>query len=405
MPGAGAEDHDAALLEVPDRAPRDVRLGDLAHRDRGLDPGLDALLLQEVLERQAVHHDAEHAHVVGAGPVHAALLELGAAEEVAAAGDDRDLDAGALHGGDLAGDLLHDVGVDADPAAAEHLAGQLEQDAVVAGHDIPSVARALGVHRPKAGPMLLCALIDRPPPCTSGDNLIDLGGSGADLEAGEPLHLDTGRVENGLDRLLGVGHRRLVEQDDVLEEAVEAPLGDLGDRLLGLALLAGGGLGDLALLLHDVGRDLVAGEVRRLHRGDLHRGTAGGLLVGAVVLDEHADGGRQVGGTPVHVGHDRAVEDGNAAELDLLADADRELLDDLADGLVADRDGLERLGVGRLGLGGGVRDLLGGGDEVVVLGDEVGLAVQLDERAAGGRDQAGGRGALGTALRGLLAAA
>ena len=93
MPGAGAEDHDAALLEVPDRAARDVGLGDLAHRDRGLHPGLDALLLEEVLQRQAVHDGAEHAHVVGAGAVHAALLQLGAAEEVAAADDDRDLDA------------------------------------------------------------------------------------------------------------------------------------------------------------------------------------------------------------------------------------------------------------------------------------------------------------------------
>src|SRR6476660_746029 len=61
-----------------------------------------------------------------------------------------------------------------------------------------------------------------------------------------------GLVEDGLDRLLVLGDRRLLQQDDVLEEAVEAPLGDLGDRLLGLALLAGGGLGDLALLGHDV---------------------------------------------------------------------------------------------------------------------------------------------------------
>ena len=36
--------------------------------------------------------------------------------------------------GDLAGDLLDDVGVDADLAAAEHLTGELEQDALVAGH-------------------------------------------------------------------------------------------------------------------------------------------------------------------------------------------------------------------------------------------------------------------------------
>ena len=144
MPGAGAEDHDAALLEVPDRAARDVGLGDLAHRDRGLHPGLDALLLQEVLERQAVHDGAEHAHVVGAGPVHAALLELGAAEEVAAADDDRDLDAGCARPSAISRAIaLHDVGVDADLAAAEHLTGELEQDALVRrSRAAPSVGRS-----------------------------------------------------------------------------------------------------------------------------------------------------------------------------------------------------------------------------------------------------------------------
>ena len=34
--GAGREHDDPALLEVADRAQRDVRLGDLRHRDRGL---------------------------------------------------------------------------------------------------------------------------------------------------------------------------------------------------------------------------------------------------------------------------------------------------------------------------------------------------------------------------------
>ena len=49
-------------------------------------------LLEEVLQREGVHHGAEHAHVVGPATVHAALGQLGAAEEVAAADDDGDLD-------------------------------------------------------------------------------------------------------------------------------------------------------------------------------------------------------------------------------------------------------------------------------------------------------------------------
>src|SRR5690349_15250963 len=98
--------------------------------------------------------------------------------------------------------------------------------------------------------------------------------SGADLEAGEALDGHAGLVEDLLDRLLAVGDGRLVEEGDLLEEAVEPALDDLGERALGLALLTSGGLGDLALLGHDVLGDLVAGDVDRTHRGDLHRGTA-----------------------------------------------------------------------------------------------------------------------------------
>ncbi|EGJ74446.1 putative uridylate kinase [Streptomyces sp. Tu6071] len=136
-PHACAEDDDAPLLQVPHGAQRDVRLGHLSHRDRRLDAGVDALLLQEVLEREAVHDRAEHAHVVGPRAVHAALLQLGAAEEVAPADDDGDLGTVAYDGGDLARDGVHHVGVDPEPAATgERLTGQLQQEA----------AGALAVH-------------------------------------------------------------------------------------------------------------------------------------------------------------------------------------------------------------------------------------------------------------------
>ena len=79
---SGAEDDDAALFHVADGAARNVRLGDLAHGDGALHTGFDAGLFREVLEGEAVHDRAEHAHVVGAGTVHAALGQFGAAEEV-----------------------------------------------------------------------------------------------------------------------------------------------------------------------------------------------------------------------------------------------------------------------------------------------------------------------------------
>src|ERR1044072_9337789 len=92
----------------------------------------------------------------------------------------------------------------------------------------------------------------------------------ADLEAGEPGDRHAGRVEHRLDGLLGVLHRSLLTEDGVLVEAVDPALDDLGQRLLGLALLAGGLLRDAPLGRDDLLGDLVPGDVPRLHGGDLH---------------------------------------------------------------------------------------------------------------------------------------
>ncbi len=106
---------------------RDVGLGHLGHGDGRLHARLRARLLQEVLQRQRIHDRAQHAHVVGTTAVHAALRELGTAEEVTAPDDDRHLDIfGRL--GDLAGDGADDVGVDAQLPCAERLTGEFEKD-------------------------------------------------------------------------------------------------------------------------------------------------------------------------------------------------------------------------------------------------------------------------------------
>ena len=58
---------------------------------------------------------------------------------------------------------------------------------------------------------------------------VRLGGSGlADLEAGEPLDGQTGLVDDLLHRALGLGDRRLLEQDEVLVVGVDPTLDDLG---------------------------------------------------------------------------------------------------------------------------------------------------------------------------------
>ena len=114
------------------RAQGQVRLRDLGHIDGRLHAALDPLLQQKVLQRERIHHRAEHAHVIRAGTVHAPLGQLRAAEEVAAANDDGDFGAGACHGSDLLGHVFYHVRVNTHFAAAEHLPAQLEHDPLVA---------------------------------------------------------------------------------------------------------------------------------------------------------------------------------------------------------------------------------------------------------------------------------
>ena len=143
LPVPATKSDDAALLEVADRPAPDVRLGDLVHRDRAHDPGRDPGPLERVLEGQAVHHRGEHADVVAGRPVHALRGRRQAAEDVAAADDDADLDAEGVDLADLAGDECAERRIDAVRAVAEErLAGQLEQDAPVAQR--PAIGRVGG---------------------------------------------------------------------------------------------------------------------------------------------------------------------------------------------------------------------------------------------------------------------
>ena len=110
------------------------------------------LALQEVLQHEAVHHGAEHAHVVGAAALDATLLQLGTAEEVAAADDDGDLRARRDDLGDLPADGVDHRGVDTDGPAAEHLAAELEQHAAEAGAGVfPGGVHAIRPGRPRTG--------------------------------------------------------------------------------------------------------------------------------------------------------------------------------------------------------------------------------------------------------------
>ena len=151
--GARGEQDDPALFQMPQRAAADVRLGHAGHRDRRQHAGVDAKLLQRILQRQRVHHRRQHAHVIGGGAVEALGRRGHAAEDVAAADDEAQLVPLRLGRGDLAGEAGDGVGIDAELALPhQRFARQLEQDAVEAraGH-----AAGLSSRCEKGGPAFM----------------------------------------------------------------------------------------------------------------------------------------------------------------------------------------------------------------------------------------------------------
>ena len=103
--GAGREDHDAALLEMPDRAAADVRLGDLGdRRSRTCTRVCAPRRSSASWSASELSTRREHSRVVGGRAVHPLGRRGHAAVDVPAADDDRDLDARRLDLDDLLGD-------------------------------------------------------------------------------------------------------------------------------------------------------------------------------------------------------------------------------------------------------------------------------------------------------------
>ena len=102
---------------------RNVRLGDLSHGDGGLHARGLSLLLEEILQSEAVHHRSQHAHIVAAGAIDTSLLKFRATEEVAATDNDGDLNALLHRRNNLFRDTADNRRVDADLAATKRLSG------------------------------------------------------------------------------------------------------------------------------------------------------------------------------------------------------------------------------------------------------------------------------------------
>ena len=81
--------------------------------------GLDAGdLLEHALHGQRVHHRGQHAHVVGARPLHAGGGQRAAAEDVAAADDQAELDAQPWTAAPSVGERRRTSAVDAEARAS-----------------------------------------------------------------------------------------------------------------------------------------------------------------------------------------------------------------------------------------------------------------------------------------------
>src|SRR6266508_4194175 len=172
----------------------------------------------------------------------------------------------------------------------------------------------------------------------------------ADLDPDEPSDgcLLAELTQQLADRRLRLADERLLDENVRLREAAQAAFDDLGDGLLGLPFVAGELLEHGSLLVHHVGGDIVARDVLGRCRRDMERDVVRdlpGLRVGRVDpadLDEHAD----VPAIALHV---------------LVA------VDDAVSALVA----------------GDPTEL----DVLAALGDEVGLAVELDDSTGRAFDQ------------------
>src|ERR1039457_3935345 len=133
--GAAGEDADAALFQMAQGASADVRLGHLVHLDGAHDPGMHADLFQGVLQRQGIDHGGEHAHVVGGHAIHVLGGGRDAAEDIAAAHHQPDLDAGGGYRGHFRGQLIDTRGVDAESGASgQRFAAELEHDSLILRH-------------------------------------------------------------------------------------------------------------------------------------------------------------------------------------------------------------------------------------------------------------------------------
>ena len=123
--GAGTSRSDRPLAAANGRKPH-------AGQPSGTVHVLDAVALESVLKSQRIHNSCQHADVIGLRTIHAFGASGQTAENVAAAHDDCQLHATAHDLGDLIGQIVDHLRIDAIAhITRQRFSRQLEQHALV----------------------------------------------------------------------------------------------------------------------------------------------------------------------------------------------------------------------------------------------------------------------------------
>ena len=134
LPFAVAGQHDDTALDEmgKGRLPR-IRPAPAGHRDSGKHARRLPDLLERALHRQRIHHRRQHADRVRPGAFDA-FVGAEAAEEVAAADNNRDLDAEVGRGFQVSGDARYSLGVETEWVRPhQRLSRKLHDDAAEQG--------------------------------------------------------------------------------------------------------------------------------------------------------------------------------------------------------------------------------------------------------------------------------
>ncbi|MNS84678.1 hypothetical protein D3C72_1185110 [compost metagenome] len=174
-------------------------------------------------------------------------------------------------------------------------------------------------------------------------------------------------------------HKHLVVQRDFLEVLLHRAFNHLGSDIGWLARFLGLGQRHAALFFDQVGRHVVRAQSHWFHRSHVHGHILGSLGV-TFVFDHHAD----TGAVQVHsqVAAREALEATEGHVFTDLADqALAHVFQRGAEGVLLVSQGAQCFHIGRILFRHQLGRCVGHGDEAVILGHEVGFAVDFDHGA------------------------